>query len=66
MPPSSAPQRKIRTAIVGLGFGSEFIPIDQRHPHVELVAICQRSRGKLDSSARPTVWSGGIATTRSC
>ena len=39
--------RKIRTAIVGLGFGAEFIPIHQRHPHVELVAICQRSRDKL-------------------
>jgi predicted dehydrogenase len=33
---------------VGLGFGAEFIPIHQRHPHVELVAICQRSQDKLD------------------
>jgi predicted dehydrogenase len=41
--------RRIRTAIVGLGFGAEFIPIHQRHPHVELVAICQRSREKLDA-----------------
>jgi predicted dehydrogenase len=41
--------RRIRTAIVGLGFGAEFIPIHQRHPHVELVAICQRSRDKLDA-----------------
>jgi hypothetical protein len=40
--------RKVRTAIVGLGFGAEFIPIHQRHPHAELVAICQRSRDKLD------------------
>ena len=40
--------RKVRTAIVGLGFGAEFIPIHQRHPHVELVAICQRSQAKLD------------------
>ena len=40
--------RKLRTAIVGLGFGAEFIPIHQRHPHAELVAICQRSREKLD------------------
>jgi predicted dehydrogenase len=43
--PSSG--RKIRTAIVGLGFGAEFIPIHQRHPHAELVAICQRSPEKL-------------------
>ncbi|MFM7076469.1 MAG: Gfo/Idh/MocA family protein, partial [Planctomycetaceae bacterium] len=40
--------RKVRVAVVGLGFGAEFIPIHQRHPHAELVAICQRSRDKLD------------------
>lgn len=34
-------------AIVGLGFGAEFIPIYQRHPHAELVAICQRTESKL-------------------
>jgi predicted dehydrogenase len=44
----SHPSRKIRTAIVGLGFGAEFIPIHQRHPDAELVAICQRSPDKLD------------------
>lgn len=40
--------RKIRVAIVGLGFGAEFIPIYQRHPAAELAAICQRNREKLD------------------
>ena len=45
---TARPARTIRTAIVGLGFGAEFIPIHQRHPHAELVAICQRSRDKLD------------------
>jgi predicted dehydrogenase len=25
--------RKVRVAIVGLGFGAEFIPIYQRHPN---------------------------------
>jgi predicted dehydrogenase len=45
--PAQSP-RPVRTAIVGLGFGAEFIPIHQRHPHAELVAICQRSREKLD------------------
>ena len=44
----AAPSRKLRTAIVGLGFGAEFIPIHQRHPQAELVAICQRSKDKLD------------------
>ncbi|MCC6671983.1 MAG: Gfo/Idh/MocA family oxidoreductase [Planctomycetes bacterium] len=42
-------QKKIRVAIVGLGFGAEFIPIWQKHPDAELVAICQRTRGKLDA-----------------
>ncbi len=39
---------KIKVAIVGLGFGAEFIPIYQQHPNAEIVAICQRSRDKLD------------------
>jgi len=42
-------QRKINIALVGLGFGAEFIPIYQRHPNASLVAICQRSREKLDA-----------------
>jgi predicted dehydrogenase len=40
--------RKINVAIVGLGFGSEFIPIYQRHPNVNMYAICQRTKSKLD------------------
>lgn len=35
-------------AIVGLGFGAEFIPIYQRYPGANMYAICQRSRSKLD------------------
>jgi predicted dehydrogenase len=38
-----------RAAIVGLGFGAEFIPIYQRHPLAKMAAICQRTRGKLDA-----------------
>src|ERR671919_363427 len=41
-------QRKVRIAIVGLGFGAEFIPIYQRHPQAEMHAICRRDRGELD------------------
>jgi predicted dehydrogenase len=40
---------KINVAIVGLGFGAEFIPIYQRHPHANMYAICQRTREKLDA-----------------
>jgi predicted dehydrogenase len=38
----------INIAIVGLGFGAEFIPIYQRHPGANMYAICQRTRSKLD------------------
>src|SRR6056297_2300675 len=37
-----------RVAIVGLGFGAEFIPIYQRHPHADIVAICQRNTESLN------------------
>ena len=40
--------RKVRVAIVGLGFGAEFIPIYQHHPEAELAAICRRSKAELD------------------
>ena len=40
--------KKIRVAIVGLGFGAEFIPIYQNHPGAEMYAICRRDRKELD------------------
>ena len=40
-------ERKINIAIVGLGFGAEFIPIYQRHPNANMYAICQRTEKKL-------------------
>src|SRR5271154_7195311 len=41
-------EKKINVAIVGLGFGAEFIPIYQRHPNANMYAICQRTQEKLD------------------
>lgn len=41
--------RPLNVAIVGLGFGAEFIPLYQRHPQARLHAICQRDRAKLDA-----------------
>ncbi len=41
--------KKIRVAIVGLGFGAEFIPIYQRHPNAEMYAICRRDKTELDA-----------------
>jgi len=40
---------RINIAIVGLGFGAEFIPIYQRHPRANMYAICQRTKAKLDA-----------------
>jgi predicted dehydrogenase len=39
---------KVRVAIVGLGFGAEFIPIYQAHPDAEMYAICQRNEQNLN------------------
>ncbi len=41
-------QAKLNVAIVGLGFGKEFIPIYLRHPHTNMYAICRRDRQALD------------------
>ncbi len=38
---------KVNVAIIGLGFGAEFVPIYQRHPRANMYAICQRSEKKL-------------------
>lgn len=40
--------KKFNIAIVGLGFGAEFIPIYQRHPNANMHAICQRTTASLD------------------
>lgn len=41
--------KKVRVAIVGLGFGSEFIDIYKAHPDAEMYAICRRDRAGLDA-----------------
>lgn len=43
--------KKIKIAIVGLGFGAEFIPIYKKYPNAELVAVCQRNEKKLHEIA---------------
>ncbi len=40
--------KKLNMAIVGLGFGAEFIPIYQNHPHTHMYAICQRTESRLN------------------
>ena len=39
---------KVNVAIIGLGFGAEFIPIYQKHPNANMYAICQRTQNKLN------------------
>ncbi len=39
---------QVNIAIVGLGFGAEFIPIYQRHPQANMFAICQRTEESLN------------------
>jgi len=41
--------KKYNVAIVGLGFGAEFIPIYLKHPLANMHAICQRNEEKLNS-----------------
>ena len=43
-----ASEKPIRVAIIGLGFGAEFIPIYQDYPGAEIAAICRRDRKGLD------------------
>ncbi|MCR9293033.1 MAG: Gfo/Idh/MocA family oxidoreductase [bacterium] len=40
---------KVRVAMVGLGFGAEFIPIYQAHPNTDVVAISRRDEKKLNA-----------------
>lgn len=42
--------KKINIAIIGLGFGAEFIPIYKKHPNANIMAICQRTQSKLDET----------------
>ena len=43
--------KKINVAIVGLGFGKEFIPIYRHYPHTNMYAVCQRTKERLDEVA---------------
>ena len=39
----------VNVAMVGLGFGAEFIPIYQAHPNARVAAICRRDEAKLNA-----------------
>ena len=40
--------KPVNVAMVGLGFGAEFIPIYQAHPDANVYAICQRNADKMN------------------
>ena len=42
---------KIRVAVVGLGFGAEFVPIYLEHPDVQSVAVCDADPERLRKTA---------------
>ncbi len=39
---------KVNVAMIGLGFGAEFIPIYQKHANANMYAICQRTESKMN------------------
>ena len=43
--------QQFNIAIVGLGFGAEFIPIHQAHPNANLVAVCRRNEAEMNTVA---------------
>jgi len=43
--------KQFNIAIVGLGFGAEFIPIHQAHPNANLVAVCRRNEAEMNKVA---------------
>jgi predicted dehydrogenase len=40
--------KQVQVALVGLGFGAEFLPIYKDHPDANIAAICQRNVEKLN------------------
>ncbi len=43
--------KKVRVAVVGLGFGAEFVPIYQQYHKTECAAVCRRDEEKLNAFA---------------
>ncbi|MDE2682474.1 MAG: Gfo/Idh/MocA family oxidoreductase [Verrucomicrobiota bacterium] len=43
--------QQFNIALVGLGFGAEFIPIHQAHPNANLVAVCRRNEVEMNKVA---------------
>ncbi|WP_428305968.1 Gfo/Idh/MocA family protein [Lacipirellula sp.] len=46
-----ATRRPVRVAMVGLGFGAEFLPIYKKHPDAEVAAVCRRDVAAMNTLA---------------
>ena len=40
--------KQFNVAMIGLGFGAEFIPIYQKHRRANICAICRRNEAELN------------------
>ncbi|MDY0166001.1 MAG: Gfo/Idh/MocA family oxidoreductase [Thermoguttaceae bacterium] len=40
--------KQLNVAIIGLGFGAEFIPIYQAHPNANMYAVCRRNEAEMN------------------
>jgi predicted dehydrogenase len=40
--------KQVNVAMIGLGFGAEFLPIYQAHPHANVAAICRRNEAEMN------------------
>ena len=43
--------QQVNVAMIGLGFGAEFIPIYKAHPNANVMALCRRNEAELKKSA---------------
>ncbi len=44
-------KNRFNVAMVGLGFGAEFIPIYKKHPNAQVVAVCRRNEAEMNKVA---------------
>jgi len=59
-------QKPINIAIIGLGFGAEFIPIYQKHPLANMYAVCQRNKEKAEEIGKLLASKKSTQTMTSC
>ncbi len=43
-------EKRLKGAMIGLGFGAEFLPIYEAHPDVDIIALCRRNAAELNRS----------------